>query len=143
MLSLSCTDMLEINEVDNLGYNNHLTISTITTHNSTKALIEGDYLPNGSEIGITVLNTEGTAYDNIDYQNIRFEAESTGVTQKWQGDETIYLSATEGYCYAYYPYNSEANDITQIPVSTASQTDYLYAAPKQVDINNKNGLSAI
>ena len=134
-----CTD--DMQQPDNqIGGrdNNHLTISTITTHNSTKALIECDYLPNGSEIGITVLNTEGTAYDNIDYQNIRFEAESTGVTQKWQGDETIYLSATEGYCYGYYPYSLTANDITQIPVSTASQTDYLYATPKQVDINNKN-----
>ena len=138
MLSLSCTDALEISEVDNLGDNNHLTISTITTHKSTKALIEDDYLPATSAIGITVLNTEGSAYDNIDYQNIRFEAEGTGATQKWQGEETIYLSATEGYCYGYYPYSLTANDITQIPVSTASQTDYLYATPKQVDINNKN-----
>ena len=136
ILSTSCDNNLDIDENHN-SYN-HLSISTITTHNSTKTLIEDDYLPNGSEIGVTVLNTEGTAYDNMDYQNIRFEAESTGATQKWQGDATIYLSATEGYCYGYYPYSLTANDITQIPVSTASQTDYLYATPKQVDINNKN-----
>ena len=139
ILTASCDNELDTNNIANTGWDNsHLTISTITTHNSTKALIEDDYLPATSAIGITVLNTEGTAYDNIDYQNIRFEAEGTGATQKWQGDATIYLSATEGYCYGYYPYSLTANDITQIPVSTASQTDYLYATPKQVDINNKN-----
>ena len=151
ILTASCDKELDINNIGESGEgDNLLTISGIITHNSTKALIEDDYLPNGSEIGVTVLKSSGAAYDDIDYQNIRFVATGSGAEQTWAGDETVYLSATEGVCYGSYPYSSSVTDITQIPVSTAGQVDYLYASPVAVDINNRDvsltmnhGLSAV
>ena len=152
LLLTGCDSILDMNDISNSDreHMNYLSIESITTQNTTKALIEDDYLPDGSEIGVTVLSRSGAAYDGIDYQNIRFVATGSGVTQTWAGAETVYLSATEGVCYGYYPYSSSVTDITEIPVSTAGQTDYLYATPVAVDINNRNvslsmnhGLSAV
>ena len=152
ILLAGCDNMLDVNDISNSGreHMNYLSIESITTQNTTKALIEDDYLPDGSEIGVTVLNTSGGAYDGVDYQNVRFVAIGTGAEQMWAGDETVYLSATQGVCYGYYPYSSSITDITQIPVSAAGQVDYLYASPVAVDINNRNvfltmnhGLAAI
>ena len=50
------------------------------------------------------------------------------------------LSATEGYCYAYYPYSSSASTITSIPV-TAGGTDYLYAT--KVSVNDKSKTASL
>lgn len=128
----------------------NLSISVLNSNSNAKTLIEEDYLPNASEIGITVLNSSGGAYDGTGYQNIKFKANGTGPSQTWTGDETIYLSATQGYCYGYYPYSSSVSDISSVSVSTANQVDYMYAVATPVDIakreatlNMKHALSAI
>ena len=103
---------------------------------SSKALITDTYLPSGSAIGITVLNTSGSNYDGTAYSNIKFTSSGTSTSQTWAGASTVKLSATEGYCYAYYPYSSSASSITAIPV-TAGSTDYLYATKQSVNDKSK------
>lgn len=135
-LCLSCEDNLQ--ELDRTSFSDLscLSICVATPTSNTKALITDDYLPAASELGVTVLNAEGASYDGIDYKNILFTATGSGSSQTWSGVETVYLSATQGMCYAYYPYNAEVSDITKVPVSTAGQVDYLYASPVPVDIVN-------
>lgn len=97
---------------------------------------------------MTVTSTSGGKYDNIAYNNIQFTSSGTGTSQTWSGG-TVKLSATNGYCYAYYPYSSSASTITAIPV-TAGGTDYMYASPvtvndkaKNASLTMKHALSAI
>lgn len=88
-------------------------------------------------IGVTVLNTSGGNYDNTSYKNIKFTSSGTSTSQKWSGASKVKLSATNGYCYAYYPYNNSASTITAIPV-TAGGTDYMYATRVNVNDKSKN-----
>lgn len=94
---------------------------------AARALIESTYLPDKSEIGVTLLATDGNSYDGKSYTNIKFAAAGTEESQTWTGSSNILLSATAGNVYAYYPYSSSVTDITKIPVETDSQTDYMYA----------------
>ena len=118
------------------GGNSTLSINVITEQIESKGLVTDTYLPSGSAIGVTVLNTSGTNYDGTAYSNIKFTSSGTGTSQTWSGASTVKLSATEGYCYAYYPYNSSASSITAIPV-TAGGTDYLYATKQSVNDKSK------
>ena len=113
-----------------------LKINVITEQIESKGLVTDTYLPSGSAIGVTVLNTSGTNYDGTAYSNIKFTSSGTGTSQTWSGASTVKLSATEGYCYAYYPYNSSASSITAIPV-TAGGTDYMYATKQSVNDKSK------
>ena len=111
-----------------------LSINVITEQIESKGLVTDTYLPSGSAIGVTVLNTSGGNYDGTAYSNIKFTSSGTGTSQTWAGASTVKLSATEGYCYAYYPYSGTASSITSIPVS-AGGTDYMYAS--RVGVNDK------
>lgn len=117
---------------------------------ASRALIEETYLPDNSEIGVTLLASDGNAYDGKTYSNIKFTADGT-TSQTWTGSSNILLSATPGNVYAYYPYSSSVTDITAVPVETGTQTDYMYAtevtgvydAESEVDITMNHALSAI
>ena len=96
----------------------------------SRAIINDTYLPDGSQIGVTLTATDGSAYDNQDFYNLAYTASGTGAEQVWSSATPASLSTTSGKVIAYYPYNgSEELDLTAIPVETASQTDYMYAKP--------------
>lgn len=96
----------------------------------SRAIINDTYLPDGSQIGVTLTATDGSTYDNQDFYNLTYTASGTGVEQVWSSATPASLSTTSGKVIAYYPYNgSEELDLTAIPVETASQTDYMYAKP--------------
>ena len=117
----------------------------ITNEVQTKALIEGNRLPDGSEVGITVLESDNSDYDDISaFRNVRFKSSSQGSTQLWTAQNEIILSTTKGSLYAYYPYSGSVTDITKVPVTatSADQTDYMYASPVQ-DLNNKNATAEV
>lgn len=97
--------------------------------NETKAPITTTTLPSGSTIGITLVNDDGTAYDGRPYNNIKYTATGTDAAQTWAGESEVLLSSTSGSVYAYYPYSPSVTDPANIPVSAASQTDYMYAIP--------------
>ena len=96
----------------------------------SRAIINDTYLPDGSQIGVTLTATDGSAYDNQDFYNLAYTASGTGAEQVWSSATPASLSTTSGKVIAYYPYNgTEELDLTAIPVETASQTDYMYAKP--------------
>ena len=96
----------------------------------SRAIINDTYLPDDSQIGVTLTATDGSAYDNQDFYNLAYTASGTGAEQVWNSATPASLSTTSGKVIAYYPYNgSEELDLTAIPVETASQTDYMYAKP--------------
>ena len=130
-LFCACEDGLQLPDFQ-LRDTSNLSINVITEQAESKGLITDTYLPSGSAIGVTVLNTSGGNYDGTAYSNIKFTSSGTGTSQTWSGASTVKLSATEGYCYAYYPYSSSASSITAIPVS-AGGTDYLYATKQSVN----------
>lgn len=117
----------------------------ITSSASTRALVEENRLPDGSEVGITVLETDYTDYDDISaFKNVKFTASTQGSSQVWSGQSEIILSTTKGTLFAYYPYSGSVTDITAVPVQATSthQTDYMYAAPV-TDLNNKNATADV
>lgn len=89
----------------------------------TRAAISGTQLPEGAQIGVSVLNPNGTDYDgNAQYKNVLYTKGAS-----WSTQAPIILSTTIGKAIAYYPHSAAVSDITAIPVETASQTDYLYS----------------
>ena len=147
----ACTSEQEgqLNELVSSKNKLKLNVNTSAITNS-RALIEETYLPNDSEIGVTLLASDGNKYDGKTYSNIKFTADGT-TSQTWTGSSDILLSATSGNVYAYYPYSSNVTDITAVPVETGTQTDYMYAtevtdvydADSEVDITMNHALSAI
>ena len=150
-MMIYCSNELDINSIESeMGTgNSNLSINVVTENIESKGLVTETYLASGAAIGVTVLNTSGGNYDGTAYSNIKFTSSGTSTSQTWAGASTVKLSATEGYCYAYYPYSSSATSITAIPV-TAGGTDYLYATrasvndkSKTASLTMKHALSAI
>ena len=103
-----------------------LQVQVSTAQPKTRALIESTTLPEGSIIGVSLVKTGGGDYGK-GYPNMPYTATGTGTTQTWgaQAGE-ITLSSEKGTLYAYYPYSNQITDIKKIPVSTDTQTDYMY-----------------
>ncbi len=124
----ACTSEQEEQILDLFSFQSMLKLNVNTAEiTAARALIESTYLPDKSEIGVTLLASDGNSYDGKSYTNIKFTATGTEESQEWTGSSNILLSATAGNVYAYYPYSSSVTDITKIPVETDSQTDYMYA----------------
>lgn len=130
-----------------------LDISVSTEVIDTRGLIESASFPSASELGITLLNGNGTAYDGKSYANIKATAAGTGNTQSWSLASKVLLSGTSGTLYAYYPYSSSVTDMADVPVSASSsnQTDYMYATPvtglhdgnSKASVTMKHALAAV
>ena len=99
---------------------------------SSRGVIDGGLLPDGSTIGVSLTAADGSIYDGIDYYNLPYTAADNAGVQTWScgADKVPSLSLTIGKAIAYYPYNGAENlDLTAVPVETTSQTDYMYAKP--------------
>ena len=90
---------------------------------ASRAVITDDYLPSGSQVGVTLSGT-----DYADYANVCYTASGTGTSQSWAGSKDVLLTSSAATLYSYYPYSSTGSS-DAIPVETASQTDYLYGTP--------------
>ena len=55
----------------------------VNTGGASKAMITASTLEDGSEIGITLLASEGGLYDGISYENIRYTSHSTSYKQSY------------------------------------------------------------
>ena len=105
-------------------------VSVVTTDGiDTKGVITGNSLNEGDRIGLTLCDESGTLYHGTEYENICYTATGDGSEQRWEGETSIMVSNVLGTLYGYYPYSSDVQDIREVPVSVASQTDYLYATP--------------
>ena len=120
----SCSN--EADEVNNSGAA-RLAINVALNQPASRAIITGNAMPSGSQIGIQLT---GDGYDA--YNNIKFTA--TG--SQWAPVSDVLLTKNKGTLYAYYPY-AESTDLSAIAVETESQTDYLYAT-SVANINENN-----
>ena len=105
----------------------------------TKGLIYGTAMPDGSCLGITVVEPDLDTYDGETFVNIPYIASSSDGVQTWSPVENqILLSTTTGNGYAYYPYSEDVTNIREIPVKATSehQVDYMYA--KKVNLLRKS-----
>lgn len=109
----------------------------------TKGFIYGTAMPDGSCLGVTVVEPDLDTYDGDTLMNIPYKASSSDGTQIWSPvKDPILLSTTTGNGYAYYPYSEEVTDIREIPVKATSehQVDYMYA--QKVNLLRKNNPKA-
>lgn len=121
-----------------------LDVSIMMHETQSKGLVTGTSLPEGTEVGLSLYETDGNIYDNLPYSNVRFSSSGSGSSQTWNPDTDVMLSASEAILYAYYPYASEITDVAAIPVTATSevQTDYMYASPVS-GLNNNSPKAAI
>ena len=109
----------------------------------TKGLIYGTAMPDGSCLGITVVEPDLDTYDGESFINIPYTASSSDGVQIWKPlKNQILLSTTTGNGYAYYPYSDDVTNIREIPVKATSehQVDYMYA--KKVNLLRKSNPTA-
>lgn len=104
-----------------------------------KAQVEGNYMPDLSEIGVFLRSESGGNYDSQSYDNIKYTAIGTGSSQTWGMDPTlpIALSQTKGIAYAYYPRVETDVTLTNVTI-TNDGTDWMYSSAPALDISNKN-----
>lgn len=118
-----------------------VTASTTLTKSGTD-LILGNYLPSGATLGVSLRPTSGgNLYDNIDYTNFLFTASGTESSQVWAPEtgKPILLSNTQATAYAYFPRQAGVTDITKVPISNETETDYMYSAPAEnISISNNS-----
>ena len=104
-----------------------LSLNVLVAEQGSRAIVEGTTLPDASLMGVAIKNNQGADYEGKGYTNVKYTVSGSSCTS----DTEIMLSATEAKVYAYYPYNEEVTDITQIPVTitddVAEQDDYMYA----------------
>lgn len=87
----------------------------------------------GDEIGVFLLNSDGNSYSSSGSTNIKATLSSSS---NWSMEKEVSLTDAPGTVYAYSPYSSLTTDLKRIPISSSSQTDYLYARSATVDATN-------
>jgi len=123
--------------------------ATLATGSQTKAILNDDFFPAASSIGVQLLKFS----DNTPYStktNVMFSSDGLG---NWSSTEGYTLNPIKAKVYAYYPYVSLSDDTQPfytIPASieaTAnydSDIDYMYATPiENADNAPYNSNSAI
>ena len=130
LLLASCSNELDLPTNMALDGSKAPLCVNVLTSPTTKALFEGTTLPGGSKIGVKLVKSDGTNYDNQPYNNIYYST-TDGATWTIDATKSILLSSTEGKAYAYFPYVENASlDFTAIPIESANdptnQTDYMF-----------------
>ena len=147
----SCNDDQVFNQTDTAPL--QVSVNAQGTQ-SSRAIIHGEYLPDGSSIGISLFNvSDGEDYDNQGYFNVKYTASGESESQSWAAQGTTpSISANPANLVAYYPWSDDENlDLTAIPVENQSQTDYMYSglvesitnANPKVNITMQHALTAI
>ena len=123
------------NDTESIGNHNGtpLFINVGVDTPQSRAVITGNSLLDGSQIGVSVVDASGTDYQDQDYNNVCYQAVTEDGTQKWkvQSRSDILLSGEAGTLYAYYPWTAAATDFTQIAVNMdeVDQKDWMVAEP--------------
>ena len=99
------------------------------TQEDTRAMVEGDVMPDGVTLGITLDDDKGF-YRSKGYINLPFADDVTELGQRWHSAEEVNLQNQTARVRAYYPYK-EGVDISAIPVEAYSGTDYMYGSSRR------------
>ena len=109
----------------------------------TRGPIYDTSLPEGSRIGVAIVENGLDTYDGKNLMNIPYEAKTKDGAQVWEAvNDPILLTHTYGNVYAYYPYSEDITSLREIPLKASSthQVDYLHA--KKVSSKRKNSPKA-
>ena len=109
----------------------------------TRGPIYDTSLPEGSRIGVAIVENGLDTYDGKNLMNIPYEAKTKDGAQVWEAvNDPILLTHTNGNVYAYYPYSEDITSLREIPIKASSthQIDYLHA--KKVSSKRKNNPKA-
>lgn len=103
----------------------------VLTRSSKDTFVPGD------EIGIFVLDDDGLKYNNCEcsWNNKAI------LGAEWTIWKNIYLGRRSGTVRAYYPYNASDVSPDQIPIESATQTDYLFS--REITVNAENPVAAL
>ena len=104
---------------------------SVSTDEPTRAMITDRMLPDGSEMGIALFDSDGNIYMGKRYEHIYCLAENSQDGQIWTIQNHVFLGESEATLYAYYPYSSYSYDIRDIRVEANSyvQGDFMYGGP--------------
>ena len=126
---------------------------SVSTEEPTRGMITESMLPDGSEMGLGLFDSDGNVYMGKKYEHIYAVAENTEDGQIWKISNTVFLGESEATLYAYYPYSKYSYDIRDIRVETNSyeQADFMYGGPysgltadnRHVNIHLKHALGAV
>ena len=104
----------------------YLQIGSVTTSELTRAAIQQAKFPAALEVSIGIF-LAGDDYTDAKYKNIKYTKPAGAET--WT-DPLIELQEGEATVYAYYPYQDDITEITQIPVaSSVNGDDWMWATP--------------
>lgn len=131
LTAVSCTE-----ETENMGQPTSLTMNIMVKTDASRAVIENGTLPDGSLVGVTVVDAGGKTYDGTDYTNIK--GTTSGTTLSLASE--VMITDNAATVYAYYPWASGVSE-TAVPLA-AGQTDYLYADPV-TGVNNDNATGSL
>lgn len=92
-----------------------------------------DTFVQGDQIGLFVLDEGGLKYNDCECS---WNNKATLETTDWKLERSISLDSKTGTVRAYYPYSELITSPTQIPIESASQTDYLFSKPVKVNAEN-------
>ena len=136
--------LVSCNKVDIWGLKKNVLNISVKNENETKTLVEDTLLPDGSEIGIFVIDESGRTYDANTVANVKYTAAGEGDSQNWNTISDIMLSTTKATIQSYYPYDESVTDITAIPIEATSdvQKDWMWGTPT-TDIDNTNNIAVI
>ena len=117
----ACTDTLDEADVPK-----PLSVAVNARDITARAPIHGTALPDASNIGISLVAEDGTPYDGVTYDNLKYTAAGTAPDQSWSTPNVPTLSSSTAKLVAYYPW-TENTDYSAVPVETDTQTDYMYS----------------
>lgn len=125
----------------------------VSTEEPTRAMITESMLPDGSEMGIALFDSDGNIYMGKRYEHIYCLAENSPGGQIWTIQNHVFLGESEATLYAYYPYSSYSYNIKDVLVEANNyeQYDFMYAGPytgltadnRHVNIHLKHVLGAV
>lgn len=104
---------------------------SVSTDEPTRAMITDSMLPDGSEMGIALFDSNGNIYMGKKYEHIYCLAENSPDGQIWTIQNHVFLGERDATLHAYYPYSSYSYDIRDIRVEANSyvQGDFMYGGP--------------
>lgn len=137
----ACTD-----ETEHLGQQGGTPLSIQVGVNTTqsRAIVTGNSLADGSQIGVAVVDGTGTGYQDQVYNNICYTGQTVDGVQQWVSTDNILLSGEEGTLYAYHPWSSAVTDLSSIAVNMdeTDQKDWMVAAPV-TDLSDAQSTAAV
>ena len=102
---------------------------SVTNSGLTKVggVVSGSQFGNDVSLGLFLTKEDGSSPYDEPYNNIEYVSSNSG--QTWTATTPILLTGTKAKVYAYYPYNSNYNDITSIPIDVTENQDVMWATP--------------